>query len=144
VQGIVDVNSGNGGANLARGIMQVIPSTFAAFHVPGTSSNIFDPLANIAAGINYAKGRYGPGLGFLGQGHGYDSGGVLMPGMTTAVNMTGKPEAVLTNDQWSHIKSLANGGRNGPLVHVDNVNSTVDLDLIARHAEFRERTGHFG
>jgi len=37
VQGIVDVNSGNGGANLARGIMQVIPSTFAAFHIPGTS-----------------------------------------------------------------------------------------------------------
>ncbi len=144
VQGIVDVNSGNGGANLARGIMQVIPSTFAAFHMAGTSSNIFDKLANIAAGVNYAKNRYGPGLGFLGQGHGYDRGGLLMPGVTTAVNLTGKPEAVPTNDQWSHIKSLANGGRSGPLVHIDNVNSTVDLDLFARQAEFRERAGHFG
>ncbi len=54
------------------------------------------------------------------------------------------PEAVLTNDQWSHIEKLANGGRNGPLVHIENVSTTVDLDMIARHAEFRERAGHLG
>jgi len=51
---------------------------------------------------------------------------------------------VLTNDQWSHIEKLANGGRNGPLVHIENVSTTVDLDMIARHAEFRERAGHLG
>ncbi len=35
------------------------------------------------------------------------------------------------------------GGRTGPLVHVERVDSTVDLELIARQAEFRERAGAF-
>ncbi len=35
------------------------------------------------------------------------------------------------------------GGRTGPLVHVERVESTVDLELIARQAEFRERAGAF-
>lgn len=74
VQQVHDVNSG---PNAARGLMQVIPTTFQANHFPGTSWNIFDPLANIAAGLKYAKGRYGPGLSFLGHGHGYGGGGFV-------------------------------------------------------------------
>jgi phage-related protein len=45
--------------NASRGLMQVIPTTFAAYHVPGTSNNIFDPLANMAAAANYIKHVYG-------------------------------------------------------------------------------------
>jgi hypothetical protein len=63
----------------SRGLMQVIMSTFRAFHWPGTSWNIYDPLANIAAALNYARLRYGPtlmtgGMG-IGSGHGYAAGG---------------------------------------------------------------------
>lgn len=63
----------------SRGLMQVIGSTFAAYHVPGTSNDIYNPLANIAAAINYAKHVYGPNLanqyGGIGSGHGYAAGG---------------------------------------------------------------------
>lgn len=41
------------------GLMQVIGPTFSAYHVAGTSGNIYDPLANMAASANYIKHRYG-------------------------------------------------------------------------------------
>jgi SLT domain-containing protein len=98
----------------SKGILQLIATTFEAYHQPGTSPNIFEPVANIAAGINYIRGRYGnpghvPGIMSLNTGGpyvGYDSGGVLPPGMTAAVNMTGKPEAVLTSEQTQALESL--------------------------------------
>jgi SLT domain-containing protein len=92
-----DINAQRG--DPSRGLMQVIMSTFRAYHWPGTSSNIYNPLANIAAAINYARHVYGPGLqanGFgIGSLKGYDKGGWLMPGATLAVNNTGRPEQVI-------------------------------------------------
>jgi phage-related protein len=75
VQGIVDINSANGPAGLARGLMQTIPATFAAYAGPYAAAGIFDPHANIYAGLNYAMHRYGPNLNSLGEGHGYYLGG---------------------------------------------------------------------
>jgi hypothetical protein len=46
-------------ANCSRGVLQTIPSTFASFHQPGTSTNIYDPVANTAAAMNYVMKRYG-------------------------------------------------------------------------------------
>ncbi|MET7497740.1 transglycosylase SLT domain-containing protein, partial [Streptomyces sp900116325] len=43
----------------SKGLMQVIDPTFNAYHVAGTSSNIYDPVANITASANYAAHRYG-------------------------------------------------------------------------------------
>jgi transglycosylase-like protein with SLT domain len=43
----------------ARGILQCIPTTFAANHQAGTSSNIYDPVANICAAMWYVHNRYG-------------------------------------------------------------------------------------
>ncbi|WP_424214781.1 transglycosylase SLT domain-containing protein [Streptomyces sp. BI20] len=45
--------------NASRGLMQVVPTTFSAYHQAGTSWDIFDPVANIAAAINYIRARYG-------------------------------------------------------------------------------------
>ncbi|WP_227983437.1 transglycosylase SLT domain-containing protein [Nocardia spumae] len=42
----------------SQGLTQTIPSTFEAYHVAGTSSNITDPEANIAASMNYVMDRY--------------------------------------------------------------------------------------
>ncbi|MYU21753.1 transglycosylase SLT domain-containing protein [Streptomyces sp. SID8352] len=52
-----DINAINGIPS--KGLLQVIPPTFKAYHVPGTSWNIYDPVANIAAACNYAADRYG-------------------------------------------------------------------------------------
>ncbi|MER5182027.1 LysM peptidoglycan-binding domain-containing protein [Streptomyces sp. NPDC002896] len=43
----------------SKGLLQVIDPTFRAYHVPGTSWDIFDPVANITAACNYAAKRYG-------------------------------------------------------------------------------------
>jgi N-acetyl-anhydromuramyl-L-alanine amidase AmpD len=43
----------------SRGVAQCIPQTFAMYHAAGTSLNIYDPAANIAASINYVRDRYG-------------------------------------------------------------------------------------
>jgi hypothetical protein len=52
-----DINAQNGIPS--KGLLQVIPPTFQAYHVPGTSWNIYDPVANITAACNYAADRYG-------------------------------------------------------------------------------------
>ncbi|MGW0837237.1 transglycosylase SLT domain-containing protein [Streptomyces prunicolor] len=52
-----DVNAVNGTPSI--GLLQVIQPTFNAYHVSGTSSNIYDPVANITAAANYAADRYG-------------------------------------------------------------------------------------
>jgi SLT domain-containing protein len=90
----------------SRGLMQTVPGTFAAYAGPFAARGIYDPLANIYAGVNYALHRYG-GLGIFNEGHGYDSGGILKPGTTLAVNSSGKPEAVLTNAEWKYLKALS-------------------------------------
>ncbi|MFE1286603.1 transglycosylase SLT domain-containing protein [Streptomyces sp. NPDC058751] len=43
----------------SKGLLQVIDPTFRAYHVPGTSTNIYDPVANITAACNYAADKYG-------------------------------------------------------------------------------------
>ena len=43
----------------SKGLLQVIDPTFKTYHVPGTSWNIYDPVANITAAANYAAHRYG-------------------------------------------------------------------------------------
>ncbi|MEU6230211.1 transglycosylase SLT domain-containing protein [Streptomyces sp. NPDC047042] len=52
-----DINAQNGTPSI--GLLQVIQPTFNAYHVSGTSTNIYDPVANITAAANYAADRYG-------------------------------------------------------------------------------------
>lgn len=102
VQQVHDVNSGG---NEARGLMQVIPSTFKANMEPG-HGNIFDPVDNILASINYTLKRYGSVRGGWDQPLGYALGGIvdhvwdapvgtvhsLRPGVSTIYNGTGSTE----------------------------------------------------
>ncbi|MEU5547671.1 transglycosylase SLT domain-containing protein [Streptomyces sioyaensis] len=52
-----DINAQNGIPS--KGLLQVIDPTFKTYHVPGTSWNIYDPVANITAACNYAADKYG-------------------------------------------------------------------------------------
>ncbi|WP_069169274.1 transglycosylase SLT domain-containing protein [Streptomyces griseus] len=52
-----DINAINGVPS--KGLLQVIDPTFQAYHVPGTSMDSYDPVANITAACNYAADRYG-------------------------------------------------------------------------------------
>ncbi|WP_055589545.1 hypothetical protein [Peterkaempfera griseoplana] len=45
-------------ARSSRGGWQCIPGTFAEYHQPGTSTDIYDPVANCAASMNYIMSRY--------------------------------------------------------------------------------------
>lgn len=62
------------GSGPALGLMQTKRATFEAFKRKG-SGGIFNGPANIYAGLNYAKHRYGSSLSALGNGHGYAKGG---------------------------------------------------------------------
>jgi phage-related protein len=104
----------------SMGLAQVIGPTFATYHWPGTSNNILDPVANIAAAINYILHRYGD-ISRVQQANphlpprGYDLGGWLPDG-GVGVNTSGYAEPVFTHDQWEILKHNIGGG-----MHIDKV-----------------------
>ncbi|MFE7566201.1 phage tail tape measure protein [Streptomyces sp. NPDC057539] len=49
----------------------------------------------------------------------YDQGGWLQPGMTAAVNASGRPEAVLTASQWRVTQAALAGGASGVPTHLE-------------------------
>ena len=121
-----DINAKNGIPS--QGLMQTIPPVFKKYHMPGTSWNILDPVANIAAAIRYIKGRYGSikntphnyyaegGLVKPNQDGGHDNGGWAMPGFN--YNGTGKPEMFLNEAQGKALERRING--DGPLENLAN------------------------
>jgi hypothetical protein len=146
---LTDSNAQHG--DPSRGLMQTIGGTFSSFHVPGTSNNIYNPLANIAAALNYAIHTPGVGIGSspgqLGGGTGYDAGGIAR-GMGWMAKKTIKPERVLNPAQTSAFERMVDaldsrsaareGGRQFTIK-----GGTVDLDvskskLAIRHLAVEE------
>lgn len=157
VQGAIgDVNNISG--DLAKGLVMVIGSTFAANRDPSLPNNQFDPLANLTAGMRYAKSRYGVEgmLGAIGHGHGYARGGILPENLSTHVfdgggwlrkttdpmlvhHRESKPDAVLTNGQFADFHTIAesvraDGARGVLEPHFHFEGTTDDPDHIGRRA----------
>ena len=132
--GYVDVNTLTG--DLAMGLVQVIGATFAAFRDPSLPNNRLDPLANLVAGMRYAKARYGYSdmLAVIGHGHGYDEGGRVVPtlfdkgglitrGVQVIDHQRKTPDYVLTDSQWDsmHRIAVAADKQSSPSVYIDKV-----------------------
>ena len=104
VQGnIGDINNITG--DLAKGLMQTISSTFNANKFPG-HGDIFNGYDNLLAALNYAKKKYGPSLSFLGNGHGYENGGIINAHGFYEIAEGNRPEMVIPLDPQK--KSRAN------------------------------------
>lgn len=101
----------------SKGLMQVIDPTFAAYRDPQFPNDIWDPMANIAAGLNWAKTKGGPPA-VWGRGSGYDAGGWLPTGASLAYNATRKKEPILTRDQWDSIYAAARNSVNAEEVFI--------------------------
>jgi tape measure domain-containing protein len=102
-----DINAQRG--DPSRGLMQTIGSTFNAYAGALRGRGIYDPLANVYAGLNYAIHTYGS-LAALNRPGGYDAGGWLPPG-GVGMNLTGRPERVL-DPQQSEAYSRGGGAGN--------------------------------
>jgi hypothetical protein len=140
-----DINAQRG--TPSKGLMQVIDPTFNAYRHPGLPNDIWAPVSNIAAAIRYIIGRYSASATSLGRwrpGGGYDEGGWLPPGVSLAVNSTGRPEPVLTPQQWDRIMQLAERpGTAGPVVQIDHAEfrEETDIELLMRRAAWALETG---
>lgn len=96
VQGnIGDINNLTG--DLAKGLMQTISATFNAYKFPG-HGDIFNGYDNLLAALNYAKHRYGSSLSFLGNGHGYENGGIISQHGWYEIAEGNRPEMVIPLD----------------------------------------------
>lgn len=125
----------------SKGLMQVIQPTFDAYAGPFRGLGIWNPMANIYAGLNYAIHRYGARgwMGVLGHGHGYWTGTrAARPGWAKVgergeewVNFAGG-EQVLPHGQQPPTL------RQGPLIHADQlvVNNGTDLALLGQKLNF--------
>lgn len=116
-QEIVDINGTGESAGL--GLLQIIPGTFADHRDPDLPNDRRDPWANMNAALRYYKSRYGTDLTTMwGHGHGYALGGIIpaltrlydqggwLPHGAMALNLSGRPEPVLTDEHWDRVSEL--------------------------------------
>ncbi|PRS65065.1 phage tail tape measure protein [Bacillus pumilus] len=97
----------------SQGLMQFIPSTFAAHKEPGYG-NIKNPVHQIVAAINYLNKRYGgiynhPGLKSMARGGpyiGYASGGVIDNHQIAQLGENGWREYAITTEPKYRKRSL--------------------------------------
>ena len=103
--------------------------------------DIKDGIKNVASDVvDNIRGFFGGGAAtahdvpFL-----HDQGGVVHPGVSTIVNKTRKPEALLNPQQWSDISKLALSNRNPTREIVIQGNVGWDPAEVARQIETQER-----
>jgi hypothetical protein len=135
----------------AYGLFQFLDGTWKGYG-PKTS----DPAKQALYGMQYIKDRYGSPEkakafweahhwyadgGVVGEGAGqptgglpdngtmmYDNGGYLPPGLTTVVNLTGKPEPVFTAAQFENMRGGAGGFTYAPTFNASDLTADDVMD----------------
>lgn len=139
-----DINAQRG--DPSRGLMQTIGSTFNAYRDPRLSADIYDPVANIVAGIRYIIARYGD-ISRVQQANpnlppmGYDSGGYLPPGLSTVFNGTGRPEPVFTQAQFAALANAPAFPTDGWEISGELTVDGMDARIDGRIQQAGSRTG---
>lgn len=113
----------------SRGLMQVIGSTFARYRDPSLSSDIYDPLANITAAINYIIATYGSPFNL--PAGGYDGGGPWPHG-SFGFNTSGGTEMVLNPSQASALEDRIREENRVIELHLDlgeGISQVVEINL---------------
>ncbi|TRW67956.1 phage tail tape measure protein [Lactococcus lactis] len=130
VQGnIGDINNITG--DLAKGLMQTISSTFNANKFPG-HGDIFNGYDNLLAALNYAKKTYGPSLSFLGNGHGYENGGIINAHGFYEIAEGNRPEMVIPLDPQKKSRATQLLNQASQVVNKNNgYNSLESLSTFA-------------
>lgn len=111
---------------------------------PGLFARKIGMRGNSGYGIYGGKGTgaTAAGLNREGRAHKYDSGGFLQPGLTTVLNMTGKPEAVLTDRQWRVLSESGNRGGDVYNIHApDHASAEEIIDRAMLAKRFRHYLG---
>ena len=118
---LTDINAQHG--DPSRGLMQTIMGTFSRWHWPGTSNNIYDPLANIAAALNYAEhgAGIGTGPGQLGSAHAYASGGAITEPVIGFGVRSGDPYTFGENGTEWVTPAGRGGGGSGAMVNIEHI-----------------------
>ena len=154
-----DINARRG--TPSKGLMQVIDPTFAAYRSKGLPNDIYNPLANIVASMRYALARYGSLSSAYGRPGGYwtgglvggmrdngvqmfDNGGYLQPGLTTVMNLTGKPEPVFTADQWERGVPTKGGSLLDKFEYHNHASDVTPRDIFAEFEYGLTRAAHGG
>jgi murein DD-endopeptidase MepM/ murein hydrolase activator NlpD len=128
--------AGSGGWNPIAGIIDGLVGQFKnAFPAAGM-------IANLAIGVgkklltnvsDFIMGNGGKdkGIGTTGLPYLHDQGGVLNPGLSSIMNATRKPEAILTAGQWEDIHRLAMGNtQRGPAVSIGTVHVRDENEMV--------------
>lgn len=134
VQGnIGDINNITG--DLAKGLMQTISSTFNANKFPG-HGDIFNGYDNLLAALNYAKKTYGPSLSFLGNGHGYENGGVIDAHGFYEIAEGNRPEMVIPLDPQKKSRATQLLNQANRTINANNYekNSNSNMELVLTQA----------
>ncbi|WP_239734672.1 tape measure protein [Mammaliicoccus sp. G-M28] len=114
----------------AMGLVQVKPGTFAANKGKGMG-NIWNPLHNLVAGMNYAKNTYGSGLlGYIGQGHGYAKGGIINSPEIAWLAEGGFSESVISHDPSMRARSKVLHDKTGEMLGF-NEEAEILKDVLA-------------
>ncbi len=100
----------------AMGLVQVKPGTFKANQGKGMG-DIWNPVHNLVAGMNYASKTYGSSLlDVIGHGHGYAEGGIINSPEIAWLAEGGFSESVISHDPSLKARSKVIWDRTGEML----------------------------